>query len=193
MEAHLHFQMMVRACIQSTCIFGVFVWKYMNWFGKKCMDLVGKITYKVLSNRMLHTYKGMIGYCLKDIGKDHFVHALFNVSNVDGIAGKTLHVVYGKGDLKSRVMLTNKNVYEHSDFGLVQVSREATIKGHVTQYIDRHGEERALHPNNIMDYPHEWSVDGVLSNVVSIKCLTNPSNMTKDDIQENFFKKRNYK
>lgn len=52
----------------------------------------------------------MIGYCLKNTGKASFAHAMFNVSNVDMIAGKTFHAMYDRVDLKSRVTLTNKNV-----------------------------------------------------------------------------------
>lgn len=76
------------------------------------MNPVGKVMCKLLSNRMLHTYKGMIGYCLKNIGLVHFDCAMYNVSNVKVMIGKTLHSFYGKVDLKGRVILTNKNVVE---------------------------------------------------------------------------------
>lgn len=105
LQSHLHFQMVVRARIASTHTFGILVQKYMNWFDKKIMDHVGKMTYKVLSNRLLHTYKGMIGYYLKDTKKDHFAHAMFKKFDANVIVGKTLHAIYGRADLKSRVTL----------------------------------------------------------------------------------------
>lgn len=65
---------------------------------------------KVLTNKQLHTFRGMVGYCLKDIGLEHFQCAMYNISNDDIIERKTLHVIYGCSDLKQRVVLTNKNV-----------------------------------------------------------------------------------
>lgn len=54
----------------------------------------------------LHTYKGEIGYCLNDIGCTHFESALDAKVKV----GNTLHSIYGKANLKTRVNLTDKNV-----------------------------------------------------------------------------------
>lgn len=99
-ENSLHFQMVVHARTKSARAFSILVRKYMGWFGQRKMNLFGKVTCKVFSNRALHTFKGMVGYYLKDIGKEHFQHAMFNVFDDDIIVGKTLHTIYGKCDLK---------------------------------------------------------------------------------------------
>lgn len=51
----------------------------MGWHVIKDMNLVGKVMCKVLSNRMLPMYKGMIGFCLKDTESVHFECAMHNV------------------------------------------------------------------------------------------------------------------
>lgn len=54
----------------------------------------------------------MIGYFLKDTNAEHFDVAMKNISNDDIVEEKTLHAIYGLFDLKSRVILTHKNVID---------------------------------------------------------------------------------
>lgn len=109
---HLHFWMVCWARTKSARSFGILVHKYMGWYEQKNKNLAGKVMCKVLTNCMLHTYQGMIAYCLKDVGKNHFEHCMFNVSNDDVNAGQNLHPLYGRVDIKSRVTLSNKKITE---------------------------------------------------------------------------------
>lgn len=60
-ENHLHFKMVVRATTCFPRFFGFIVRKYMGWT-QKDMCLVEKVTCKVLSQRPIHTFKGLLGY-----------------------------------------------------------------------------------------------------------------------------------
>lgn len=104
-ENRLHFQMVCRARTKSALSFGIVVHKYMGRYGKD-MDPA----CKVVTNKQLHTFHVMVGYCLKDTGTEHFDVALHNISDDDIIEGKMLHAIYGCSDLKKRVILTNKNI-----------------------------------------------------------------------------------
>lgn len=75
--------------------------KYMGWYGVKDMNLVGRVVCNILTNRMIHTFKGMIFYYLTDTGSAHFEHVMHNISDSDVIDGKTLHAIYDKADLKN--------------------------------------------------------------------------------------------
>lgn len=109
-ENRLHFQMVYTACCKSALSFKIIVCKYMGWYDQKDMDPKGRVVCKTLTNKQLHTFRGMMGYCLKDIRVEHFECVIFNISNDNIIEGKTLHAIFGRSDLKQRVVLTNKNI-----------------------------------------------------------------------------------
>lgn len=89
LENHLHMQIVVSAMTKSAKSFEVLVRKYIGWHGVKYMNhILGKVMFKVLSKRMLHTYKGMIGYCLKYICSVHFDCAMYNVFEANVKVGK---------------------------------------------------------------------------------------------------------
>lgn len=58
----------------------------------------------------MHCFKGMVIYYLKDIGSNHFVCMMHNISDDDVIEGKTMHAIYGCTDLKNIVTLSNHNI-----------------------------------------------------------------------------------
>lgn len=110
-ENQLHFQMVCRARCKSSRSFAILTHKYMVWYEIENMNPVGRVVCKFLTNTGLHTFRGMIGYCLKDTGSKHFDVFMFNISDdQDIIESKTLHAIYGKSDLKFWVILTHKNV-----------------------------------------------------------------------------------
>lgn len=155
------------------------------------MNPIGKVTCKILSNCQLHTFKGMIGYCLKDTGKDHFSHAMFNILDVDVIARKTLHAVYDKSDLKSRVTLTNKNAlerilvwYKFQERHQMRATFLSTLTDMVKSGLFILATSWIIPMNGQgMDYRRMGCL---------FKCLIDPASVSRDDIQEIFIKKRNY-
>lgn len=156
------------------------------------MDPMGKVTCKVLCNHLLHTYKGMIGYCLKDTRKDHFAHTMFNVFNANVIVGKILHVVYDRTDLKSIVTLTNKNVSKRIlVWNKYQERRQ--LQSQVPHYSHRVGEEWIFFiPMASLIIPMNGKGMEYQQMSCLFKCLTNQSNVTRDDIQEIIVRKNNY-
>lgn len=71
---HLHFQMVYRACIKLAFLFGILTHKYMGWYAVSGED---ESTWSGMLQGLnkqaeLHTFQGMIGYYLKDIGTKHF-------------------------------------------------------------------------------------------------------------------------
>lgn len=87
-ENRLHFQMVFRAQIKLALSFDILIHKYMGWYNVPKMNLVGHVCNKVFTNRLLHTFHGMIGYYLKEIGIEHSDVALHNISNEDIMEAK---------------------------------------------------------------------------------------------------------
>lgn len=113
MENKLHFKGVIHARAKSSLSFKIVARKYMGWYGIKNMNPVGCVVCKSLTNIGLHTFRGMIGYCLKDTTIEHFDVAMKNILDEDIVDRKTLHSIYGRSDLKCREVLTHKNVIDH--------------------------------------------------------------------------------
>lgn len=109
-ENHLHFQMVYRARVKSSMSFAILARKYMGWYGIEKQNPVDHVCCKVLSNKGLHTFQGMVGYRLKDTGTTHFECVMHNISDNNIVEGKTLHAIFGRFDLKHWVILTHKNI-----------------------------------------------------------------------------------
>lgn len=90
--------------------FGILARKYMGWYTMAKINPIGCVCYKQLTNKQLHTFRGMIKYFLKDIGLEHFQVAMHNVLDDDIVEGKTTHEIFGRSNLKQCVVLTHKNV-----------------------------------------------------------------------------------
>lgn len=85
----------------------------MGWYNVKNINPSKRVVCKSLTNTGLHTFRGMIGYFLKDIGIEHFEVVMKNILDDDIVEGKTLHAIHGMSDLKFKVVLTHKNVIDH--------------------------------------------------------------------------------
>ncbi|KAI5058995.1 hypothetical protein GOP47_0025314 [Adiantum capillus-veneris] len=109
---HLHFQMVVR--IMSTSIIAVNkkVKTYLRWDRESHVDAT--VLCRALKKKNMHTFQGMIGYCLKDVGKDHFENVGHNISPDDINKGIELYTLHGEDDLKNKVCLTNTNVLDRA-------------------------------------------------------------------------------
>ena len=67
----LHFQVVFRILSTSTIVVGKLVEVYLRW-DKGEAPSSSHVLVKRLSGVGLHTYVGMLGYCIKDKGEDHF-------------------------------------------------------------------------------------------------------------------------
>ena len=68
----LHLQMVCRLFTSSATMVSKKLKYYLGWEDPKKVPTGHHILTKALQNQGLHTYTGMLGYCIKDKGKDHF-------------------------------------------------------------------------------------------------------------------------
>ena len=68
------------------------------------------VCLKALTGRHLHTWHGLIGYCLKDEGLPHFNLHLKAISDEDMELGRAEYEKLGAGPLKNKLMLNPHNV-----------------------------------------------------------------------------------
>ena len=63
------------------------------------------VSYKQLRDKELHTFHRMVGYCIKDNGKDHIEFVQHNVFADDMNELKMKYMNFGKVGLKNGVRL----------------------------------------------------------------------------------------
>ena len=77
----------------------------------------GKTHVKVKAlthNNDLHTSIGMLGYCSKDMGKEHFDDIRKEVTDEMLERGKEIYAMLGNTDFKQKVCLTRENIFERA-------------------------------------------------------------------------------
>lgn len=76
---HLHLQMVIH--IDTTCVLAVskLLKQYLNWDVNKPKS--GVIMCKKIVNKGLHTFYGLLGYCMKDRDKEHFETIDHNITS----------------------------------------------------------------------------------------------------------------
>jgi hypothetical protein len=95
-----------------------------NVLNRKIMQFLGRlgqvdgkthIKVKALThNNDLHTSIGMLGYCSKDMGKEHFDEIRKGVTDEILERGKESYAVLGSKDFKEKVCLTKDNIFERA-------------------------------------------------------------------------------
>ena len=107
---HLHFQMVARLQAKSTIAVSKVVKTYLGW------DVVqpagGMVMCRRLTNRRLHTFHGLLGYCMKDASREHFETVDHNVAAEDIALGLEQYALFGQEESKNRVPLTMKNLVD---------------------------------------------------------------------------------
>ena len=106
-----YFQVVFRILSISTIAMGKLVKVYLRW-DKGEAPSGSHVLVKRLSGVGLHTYVGMLGYCIKDKGEDHFEVVHNNITDEDLIAGLEEYVKFGTPFAKNKVVLTSKNLLE---------------------------------------------------------------------------------
>ncbi|MCO5579726.1 hypothetical protein L7F22_033586 [Adiantum nelumboides] len=62
--------------------------------------------------RSMHTFRGMVSYCLENYDQPHFRKVEHNMNVDDVNEGIKLHSLYGADALKNKVCLTPANVFD---------------------------------------------------------------------------------
>ncbi|MCO5580051.1 hypothetical protein L7F22_033917 [Adiantum nelumboides] len=75
---HLHLQMVARIMATSVIAISKKVNIYLGW-DKNCPQ-GGNVLCRALQQKGMHTFEGMLGYCLKDAGKEHFENVGHNIT-----------------------------------------------------------------------------------------------------------------
>lgn len=149
------------------------------------------VVCKALTNIGLHTFRGMIGYFLKDTGSTHFDVSMKNISNDDVVEGKTLHVIYGRSDLKSRVILTHKNVTDRMYIWHKYKTNKqlTTMSMSILTDMVRSG---LFMPTSSWIIPfNDQGMDHKLMSSL-FKIMVDPVNNMREDVCQVFMKKRQY-
>lgn len=80
---------------------------------------------KLLEGQGLYTFAGLIGYCLKHAGEEHFKVIDVNVSNVEMNVGIDEYMKSGTTSTKNHLALSNVNITQ--GFCMLQVPNEKQI------------------------------------------------------------------
>lgn len=67
---HKHFQMVMKGNFSSLLMLNKKIKVCLDWDLNPPMGHV--VSCKDLRDESLHTFKGMVGYCMKDNGEEHF-------------------------------------------------------------------------------------------------------------------------
>ena len=107
----LHFQAVFRILSTSTIAVDKLMKVYLGW-DKGEAPSSSHVLVKRLSRVGLHTYVGMLGYCIKEKGEDHFEVVHNNITDEDLTTGLKEYVKFGTPFAKNKVVLTSKNLLE---------------------------------------------------------------------------------
>jgi hypothetical protein len=110
----LHLQMVCRIVASTAIMVSKLIRTYLGWNKDQNPPAGHHILTKALRNTSLHTYVGMLGYCLKDKGKIHFQCIHKNVTPEEIAEEKEEYVKYGTPFAKNRIILTHKNLLERA-------------------------------------------------------------------------------
>lgn len=107
---HLHLQMVARLQSKTLIAISRLVKVYLGWDSAEPVG--GMVMCMKLANKGLHTFIGLLGYCMKDACKEHFETVDHNVTASDISLGLEQYALHGQEENKNRVVLTMHNLVE---------------------------------------------------------------------------------
>lgn len=105
---HKHSQMMLNNILSSLFVLKKKIKVALGWQVDPSMGHI--VSCKKLRDEGLHTFLGMVGYCVKDNGQDQFEFVHHNMSADDMNVGKMEYTKFGKVGLKNHVSLSHNNI-----------------------------------------------------------------------------------
>ena len=109
---HKHFQMAVKGNFANLVVLNKKIKVCLGWDERPPTSCV--VSCKKLRDEGLHTFKGVIGYCMKDNGEESFEFVHHNISAEDMNDGKLEYVKLGKVGLNNRVSLPHSDVLQRA-------------------------------------------------------------------------------
>ena len=106
----LHFQAIIKILSPLSIVVRKPLKTYLRWDEKGEVPYNSYVLMKKLIEIGVHTYTGMLKYCMKDRGEDHFEVVHNNVIDVELVIGLEEYVKYGTPFAKNKIVLTSKNL-----------------------------------------------------------------------------------
>jgi hypothetical protein len=103
--------MVCRIYVSNVIALSKLIKKVLGWDDVIIASPEHHVHCKLLKGVRMHTYIGMIGYCLKDQGEEQFQFCHRNVS-FEKMQGVDEYVKYGSCFCKNKVCLTHSNIIE---------------------------------------------------------------------------------
>ncbi|KAL4514300.1 hypothetical protein Ndes2526B_g04029 [Nannochloris sp. 'desiccata'] len=108
---HLHLQIVVQTSGLCAAAFTRRLKEAMGWTGNS--DCI--VRSRAVQNNKLHTFNGLVGYCMKDIGRPHFRCAMKNITDQIIKEGFVDYILYGcDEDIKGKVTLSPEKLMERA-------------------------------------------------------------------------------
>jgi hypothetical protein len=110
---------LLRLYLQMVCgilasMMSKLIHTYLGWNKDQNPPARHHILTKAIQNTGLHTYVGMLGYCLKDKGEIHFQCVHRNITPKEIAEGEEEYVKHGTPFVKNKIVLTHKNLLERA-------------------------------------------------------------------------------
>ena len=102
--------MMMKGNLSSLLVLNKKIKVCLVWDDHPLMGHV--VPCKRLRDKELHTFLGMVGYCMKDNMEEHFEFVHHNVSSYDMNEGKMEYAKFSKVSLKNHVNLFDSNILQ---------------------------------------------------------------------------------
>ncbi|BDA42816.1 hypothetical protein COCOBI_03-7090 [Coccomyxa sp. Obi] len=175
---HLHIQGVIRIKAKSARTVNPLVRKALGW--DKEAPTGCKIMCKQLVQEKLHTWHGMIGYCMKDMHEPHHQVVDKGVSSEDIEIGLERFLMYGADVMKNRVALDLNNFWArlHVFHRYSPPRLHENFRGTVVRmvrsgkfYPSARRQLRLLHPCNYLAVIHSHNHNHIMS---SCDCSKSP-------------------
>ena len=110
--SRLHLQMEYRLVTSFAAMVSKLIKSYLGWNDVKKAPIGHHILTKTLCNTRLHTFIGMLGYCIKDKGEYHFQCIHKNVTPEQMEEGLEEYIKYGTPFAKNRIVLIHTSLIQ---------------------------------------------------------------------------------
>lgn len=187
-EDNLHFQGVARLVASSTRAVAEEIKKALGWT-KNHTPAGMNVMCRGLTGIGLHTMDGMIGYCTKDEGAPHFRLISHNVSQEQIEVGKMEYIKHGKGDLKGKVLLDMRNLYQKAHIFYERKMPNSAPRNEISliQVLTQMMRTGVFYPAASWVVPTAgrgmpmWRANSLW------KCMTTPEDMKEEDVANIFF------
>jgi len=181
--SRLRLQMVCQMMASSATVVSKRIKTHLGWDKPGAAPMGHHILTKTLRNTGLHTFIGMLGYCIKDQGEDHFDCVHHNVTDEQMKEGVEEYVKYGTPFTKNRVILTHQNVIEKAATFYKFKQLGSTLPGTLLPMLQS---GQYIPSTSWVSPVCQGGID--YSKAAALwKCMMQPDTMNMDDVTQIFF------